>query len=227
MLATSVEAYAEGEAHDHVDMLDRRGLGLRAGLQWQTRLGYTAPLYSLSLAVQDDDYDDDARDSSLYVLQAFANRRFTDQLSGTAGVEGTLRDSAGTVFDTGQGRLFLSGDWAFSDAWALYATWSLIEGDTFSSAQRSFCNGALAPDIYPLLAAAEAVEPDRAFDDATCGSWLAYRLEASTQTVAAGLNRRIGHAASLDLSALYADIAGDGGIDYDRTLLRASLLARF
>ena len=154
-------------------------------------------------------------------------RRFTDEIRGSAGIEGSTQQSRGVVFDMSQERLFFNGDLELTPAWAAYGTYSLIGGDTVSSAQQQFCNGTLASDTYNIIAAAKAIEPDVALNNATCGSWLAYRMKAITHSFVFGVNRGFGHNMSFDLSAQHVMVYADGGNDYRRTIVRAGILARF
>lgn len=226
-LATTLRGFVETEQFDTVDTLNRASAGAQFMLRWQPHRGYTATIYQVSLASQLDDYDVDQRDSTVYTVQTFATRRLSDRITASLGLEGMVRDSDGTVFDQRQARLFLNGDYRLGENWSAYGTYSFIKGDTFSSAQFSFCNGALANDIYPLVAYSEAVESDEAFNRSFCGNWLAYRLEADTQSLTLGLNRALGHRYSLDLSAQQVRVEAEGDNYYRRTLLRAGLLARF
>lgn len=226
-MATTLRGFVETEVFDTVDTLNRSSVGAQVMLRWQPHRGYTAPIYQLSLASQLDDYDVDQRDSTVYTVQAFASRRVTDRIMASYGLEGMVRDSDGTVFDLRQARLFLNGDYRLGEHWSAYGTYSFLKGDTFSTAQFSFCNGVPANDIYGLVAYSEAVESDEAFNRTFCGSWLAYRLEADTHSLTLGLNRGLGHRFSIDVSAQQVRVEAEGDNYYRRTLLRAGLLARF
>lgn len=226
-LAATVRGFVETEQFDTVDTLNRTSAGAQAMLRWQPHRGYTATIYQFSFASQLDDYDADQRDSTVYTVQTFATRRITDRITASLGLEGMVRDSDGTVFDQRQGRLFLNGDYRLGEHWSAYGTYSFLKGDTFSSAQVNFCNGVPANDIYGLVAYSEAVESDEAFNRAFCGNWLAYRLDADTQSLTLGLNRGLGHRFSLDVSAQQVRVEAEGDNYYRRTLLRAGLLARF
>lgn len=229
--AATAEGFAEIERWDLVTGLDRTGLGLRGNLRWQPVLGYTQPWYQATVSVQDDDYGADERDSTVARGQLSITLRLTDEITGAAGVEYMHRDSEGLVYDADQTRGFVNLDYAFAPHWATYANWSYIHGDTFSSAQMVFCNGALAgTDLYPLLASAHAIEADTALNEATCGQWLAYRLVADTHALTLGLNRAFGHSAAFDLSLMGVTASAAEGVevvDYERLVLRAGVLARF
>lgn len=225
--AINFRAYAELEKYETIRALDRVSTGGQVTFRGQSRLGYTAPVYQMSLGMQNDDYQTDQRDSSVYSAQAFVQRRFTDALMGSVGVEVRQRRSDGTVFDTEQARAFLNLDYAVSDALSLYGAYSFLHGDAISSAQLVFCNGVPANDIFGLVSSSDAIEPDAAFNEEFCGSWLAYRLRADTHSFVAGLNRGFGHNFSADVSIQQVSVLGEGNNDYSRTLVRAGILARF
>lgn len=225
--ALNLRAYAEAERFETIRSLDRTSVGGQAIFRGQTRLGYTAPVYQFIAGVQSDDHEVDQRDSTVYSVQAFVQRRLTDALMGSLGVEAQERKSDGTVFDAEQGRVFANLDYAVNDALSLYGVYSFAHGDTFSSAQLSFCNGIAANDIYGLVSASEELELDQAFNDEFCGTWIAYRLRADTHSLVAGINRGFGHNFSADLSVQQVEVNAEGDNNYSRTIVRAGILARF
>lgn len=225
--ALDFRAFLEGEAWKDTSPLDRSTAGAQAILRWAPLRGFRAPLFQLTLTGQVDEYGVRQRDSAVYTEQFFVRQRANDRIHLSYGVEATQRRSDGTVFDTLQGRAFVSADFALNRNLSAYTNYSFITGDTFSSAQMSFCNGVSANDIWGLVAASRALEKDEAFNKAYCGSWVAYRLKADTQTLTLGLNRGFGHNLSADLSVQGIEVNGQGNNDYRRYLVRAGLLARF
>lgn len=225
--ALNLRAFVEGEAWADTTPLNRGSVGGQVTGRWQPRLGYLAPVYQLALTAQLDDYDADQRDSVVYTAQLLATRRLNDSMRLTYGIEGQERHSDGTVFDTTTGRLFLSADFELSQQWSAYAAWSWLHGDTFSSAQFTFCNGANANDIFNLIQASDALEKDLGLNEAYCGDWITYRLPADTHVGTIGLNRAFSHSLSADFSAQGVQVNGKGDNDYKRVLLRAGLLMRF
>lgn len=227
MSAMTLRGFVEGEQFADIDSLNRGSAGVQAIYRWQHKLGFSAPFFQASLAAQTDDFASVLRDADRYTAQVFMTKRITDALRASVGLEGMLAEADGKVFDLAQTRLFVNADLALNDRWAVYGTWSVINGDTTSSAQLVFCNGASAVDLYGLIDAANAVETDEALNDALCGSWLAYRLPALTHTFVVGINRGFGHHLSLDVSAQQVMVSAEGDNEYKRTLLRAGILARF
>lgn len=227
MSAATLRGFVDGEAFADIDTLNRASAGLQAMYRWQNSLGFTVPFFQVSVTAQRDDSATDLRDANRYTAQAFVTRRFTDALRASLGIEASSSESEGVVFDTRQRRVFVNGDLQLNSLWAVYGTYSLIEGDTVSSAQQVFCNGALAGDTYGLIDAAEAIETDVALNEALCGGWLAYRLPATTHALVLGANRGFGHHLSFDVSAQHVLVLADGDNEYQRTIVRAGILARF
>jgi hypothetical protein len=225
--AVSARLFMEGEAWREIDTLDRTTAGVQATGRWVPVQGFRAPILQLTLSLQGDDYDVRQRDSRVYAAQLSASQRVNDRIRISYGLEATERRSEGTVFDGTQGRVFLHGEFELDRNWSAYSGYSHVRGDTFSSAQLSFCNGAPAADIFGLISASEALESDEAFNGTFCGSWIAYRLKAQTHVLTLGLNRSFGHHLSADVSVQGVQVNGLGDNDYQRVLVRAGLLARF
>lgn len=223
----NLRLFAEAEAWQETDTLDRQSAGGQFMLRWAPWRGYRAPLLGLNLGAQVDDYEVRQRDSGVASLQVSASQRVTDRLRVSYGLEATERRSDGTVFDTTQGRVFLNTDVELDARWIGYVNYSHLRGDTFSSAQVAFCNGVPATDIWGLIGASEAIEDDKAFSEAYCGRWVAYRLKAQSHSLTLGLNRGFGHALSADLSVQGIQVNGQGDNDYQRLIVRAGLLGRF
>lgn len=223
----ALRIFGEKEAFDEVGELDRSSVGGAASWRMRYGRGFTAPVFEINASMQDDDYDTDQRDSTVTRAQAFVTRRLTDRLTMTLGGEYRKRDSEGSVWDLEDARLFFNADLMLGQRLAAYGTFSRINGDVASSAQRSFCNGAVARDIFDLIDAATAIEKDEAYNAAFCGDWVAYRLDARSNVYTLGLNYALGHAMALDLSVLDAAVEGSSDNSYDRRVYRATLLKRF
>ncbi|MDF2446097.1 MAG: hypothetical protein K0S46_1333 [Moraxellaceae bacterium] len=223
----SLRGFAEAEAFNETDTLNRTTTGGQLTGRWQPTSGYRAPLLQAVFTGQVDDYDVTQRDSLVYSAQLFASQRANDRIMLSYGVEAVERRSDGTVFDTTHGRAFISADFELDPKWNAYSSFSHLRGDTFSSAQFSFCNGAVANDIFGLINASEALESDVAFNEVYCGSWITYRIKAVTNALTVGLNHGFNHSLSADISVQGVQVMGKGDNDYDRVLVRAGLLARF
>ncbi|MDF1629577.1 MAG: hypothetical protein P1U78_07245 [Alcanivoracaceae bacterium] len=223
----ALSGFAEGERFDQVDLLDRNTLGVGAAYRWQRDSSFSSPLVEWNVSLQDDDIGVDQRDGTVLKTQLFITRRFTDRITMSVGAEYRQADAESVVFDLENRRFFWNFDYFFAQKYAAYFTYSHIRGDVFSSAQRIFCNGAFATDILPLINASTAIEPDDAYNGTFCGEWIAYRLDAKTNTFLAGINMPVGKSMSFDVSAMRAEVSADLGNHYERNMVRASLLKRF
>lgn len=225
--AVNVRAFLEGEGWEEVQALDRASAGVSLTARWAPLRGYRAPVFQAVLTGQADNYGVRQRDGRVLTQQLSVSQRVNDRVRLSWGVEASQRHSEGTVFDLDQVRGFLNSDFVLDRNWTAYTAWSFMRGDTFSAAQLSFCNGVPANDIFGLVSASRALEPDQAFNDTYCGNWIAYRLKAQTHALTLGVNRGFGHNLSADVSVQGVQVNGEGDNDYRRLLVRAGLLARF
>lgn len=225
--ALSVKGFLSGQAYETARSMSRGSVGVEASIRYQPTFGFLEPFYRLSVTAQMDEYEFEQRDSDVIKAQLVATKRITDRLTSSLGTEYRYRDSDGSVWDTEDVRVFLNGDLMLTKDLALYSTYSFLKGDVTSSAQVSFCNGVVADDIYGLIQASTELEVDEALSEDFCGTWVAYRLDATTHAFMAGLNQGFGHSWSLDASVLWASVNGEGNNDYYRRIYRLSVLARF
>lgn len=222
-----LRGFVETEQFQEVRGLSRLSAGGKFIFSGRVGAGPIVPSYQFNTMVRVDQYDHKQRDSTVVTAQLFVSQPFGPRLTATTGVEYRHRDSSGTVFDLTDQRWFLSGHYAFPPGWTVYSTYNFIYGDVWSTAQVRFCNGAQAPDIFGLISASDAKEPDDAFNSAFCGHWLAYRLKAHTNTLKLGVNKDLGHGMALDVSFLAVWVKANGDNNYNTRIFRASLLKRF
>ncbi|NQD36668.1 hypothetical protein HPT27_06495 [Permianibacter sp. IMCC34836] len=227
--ALTARVLFESEHHAVMKPLERVSAGGELVYRWQGEFGFFEPFYQLTLRGQDDNIDVDQRDSTVVTLQAQRTQRLTDRWTYLVGLERKVADSDGSVFDLASSRVFGNLDYRIDADWISYGTLSYIDGQISSTAQNRFCNDLPATDIYPLVAVSDQIEPDQAFADMFCGSWLAYRLDAHTITATLGLNRSFADTYSFDLSVMTirSEAKDDSAVEYDRQIVRASILMRF
>lgn len=227
--ALSARGFAETQVHQTLKPLDQVSYGGELSYRFQFALGFYEPFITLSLRAQDDDVQDDMRDAGTTTFALQASRRLSDSFTGTLGIERRQTDSDSRVFDVDTDRAFINLDYRMEQGWVGFLTLGYLRGQTVSSAQLALCDGTRPQDIFPLLAASQVIEPDQAFNEALCGDWLSYRLEANTKTLQFGLNKSVSHALALDLSVLWVDTeaALDAQVNYQRRIARVGLLMRF
>ncbi|MDC2890446.1 hypothetical protein [Psychrosphaera algicola] len=173
------------------------------------------------------EFDSAGRTSDILSFQAFATRRISTDFTGRLGYQYTNVTAGNAVFDNSEHRLFANVDYLWSRELVAYLTASVISGDVYSVAQATFCNGLTADDIYPLISESKAIWRDDSFNQHFCGDWFAYRLAATTTSLALGVNYALSHKYSVDISATAIDSSASDWVEYQRMLVRASLLVRF
>lgn len=212
------------------EFLDFEGLsntraGITGDFRFQTRIGFTAPQYSVFLRYEQLDSETDIRDSDIVELGFRATKRLTDIITGTLGVTVTESEAEGRAFDLERTRYFANADYRINNRWSAYATLSYIDGDVFSTA---------TPDIEILNAATDngrnldnaPIEPDNAFGG-IANNKLVYRLDAKTTILRLGANYGIDQSNALDFSVDILDSDATGPIQYDRLSSAITFLHRF
>ena len=124
-------------------------------------------------------------------------------------------------------RLFFNLDYDIDNNSTLYTAVDFRQGEIVSTAQRVFCNGQPADDIFPFIQYALAGEPDYAFRESLCGQWNAYKLEADTTTATVGYNMSLTSNTTLDISVTAVESKGEGDIEYDTLVYGITYLVRF
>jgi len=223
----SVELQAAHQAYQHTELLSKNEVSARLIYRWQNSFHYNSPWYQLFSDISHWDLGEQQRDSTLYTQQAMVSARLTTKISGSLGAEYQSRDSESRVFDLKQSRIFAHLDYTWSDSLSFYSGYSYIQGDTVSTVQGAYCNGLIATSVYPILTVSKEVEWDQIFNDAYCGQWISYRLEAVTQTLVLGGNYGFDHSSSLDLSWFYADVDAKGDNYYQRQIIQLNYLKAF
>ena len=223
----SVNILAEAEQFDTLDTLNNYSYGAALAYSWQNRFGYLAPFYRSSLTFKQHESDSVGRSSENLEFQFFATRRITTAITGRLGYQYDLSKAEHEVFDNEQHRVFANFDYTWSQNLLSYFTASYMQGDIYSVAQGTFCNGLAADDIYPLIKYSDVIWRDRSFNQHFCGDWFAYRMSADTTTYNLGFNYALSHKYSLDLSATYVDSQVADSVDYQREIIRAGILMKF
>lgn len=228
----TLRGFLETVQWEAVRDMSRISAGGNFNYDWQPTPGPTAISYHADILLRADDYrSHKQRDSTIFSAKFSATKPFTENVRASFGVEYRDRDSSGTVWDLNSARGFLSGAYNFRPTWSVYGTYSYAYGDVWSNAQTVFDNGKPADDIFGLVSAADAIEPDEAFNSEFCSNspcnWLAYRLTAHTNIFEIGIDKELGQNMLADLSYSYIDVNARGDNNYDVQIVRLSLLKRF
>ncbi len=214
--ALTVQGTVQDEEFFDFEKLSNTRFGVTADFRFQTRIGFTAPSYSVFLRVNEADFETDIRDAMTTELGFRATRRITDIITGTAGFTWSNSSAEGEVFDLRRIRYFGNADYRITNRWSAYITYNFIDGDVFST----------ATPTLPILNWADAIEPDNAFGG-IANNKLAYRLDAKTTIWRFGANYGIDARNAIDMSVdvLESDAAGPN--EYDRLSSAATFLHRF
>jgi hypothetical protein len=214
--ALTAAGFVQIEEFTDYDGLSNTQYGATLDYRFQTRAGFTAPIYSIFVGLSEGDFETDIRDGDTIDFGFRITRRLTDRITGTAGATLTDRKARGEVFDLERTRYFLNADYRINAKWSAYMTYNYIDGDVFSS----------ATPTLPILNWADAIEPDNAFGG-LANNKLVYRLDAVTTIVRLGVNLGIDHTNALDISIddLHSNAAGPN--EYDRFSAAVTFLHRF
>lgn len=147
----TVSGLAETELYDTLDTLNSTAAGVEFGVSWQNRFGFLAPFYRASLTFKHKAFDSEARTTDSATLQIFVTQRLTTDFTGRLGYQLTEEQAGHVVFDKSEHRLFGNIDYIWSKDLVAYFTASLMQGDIYSVAQATFCNGLAADDILSLI----------------------------------------------------------------------------
>lgn len=208
---------ARVEEFQDFDGLSNTQVGGTVDYRFQTRSGFTAPIYSIFIRAIQADFETDIRDSNIFDLGFSATRRLTSRITGTLGVTATQRDAdQGEVFNLERTRYFGNLDWTLSQSVAVYGTYSFIDGDVFSTA---------TPRLS-IINWAEAIEPDNAFGG-IANNKAVYRLDAETQILRLGMNIGLNSKSAIDISVDRLNSDAAGPIEYNLTTVAASFFYRF
>lgn len=226
--AVVVRGFLDTQRVDVVDGLSRLSFGGNLLYRRQITPQPTSPFLELGFTLRVDDFDVDQRDSTVSILHATISKALNTSINLSAGLEYQEQESEGTVWDLEQTRAFLGIDIIFAETWSVHGNYSFIDGEVASSAQTIFSDGIPADDIFELIDAAIAIEPDEAFNNAFPGTrWLAYSLSAVTNSFTIGVSKKLPHDFTLDFSYLSVFVDADSSNEYDVQVYRATLLKRF
>lgn len=225
----SMRGFAQREQWKTVTEMSKTSLGGRVATDWIPFIGDAPIAYDFNMQLRLDQFGVKQRDSTVFTSQLIASKPIGDRFQASLGVEYNDNDSEGTVWDLHHVRGFLTGTFIFYPRWSAHGTYSYIDGLIWSTVQTTFADGTAANDIFGLISASEAIEPDEAFNDAFCGEceWHAYRLEAETNVFELGLDGELDHNIGLNLSFLAIDVKANGNNDYKINVITAGVSKGF
>ena len=226
--AITVRAFVETEQVEKIRDLSRYTGGGQVVYRRQLGSLPTSPFVEANVTAQVDDYDVHQRDSTIITTQLIAAKPIGKRANVSGGAEYFYRDSEGSVWDLDHVRGFLNGGVSIWRGWSAYGSYSFLNGDVASTAQTQFSDGSVPGDIFGLIDAAKAIEPDDAFNkEYPDRRWTAYRLSAISHAGKFGIKKQFAHNFTLDVSVFSVWVNAKADNEYDTQIYRASLLKRF
>lgn len=211
--------------------LSETAAGLSASLRHKFGLGPEAPWMGLMIDGERIDSDSYIRDGARYGVTLRAGKRIGERWSVSAALRQDLREGdeddqhlppdrprfpgvvaspRGDVFDFSGTEFELAADYLLDNGVLILGSYRLRDGDVVSSGRPN----------ADIVGAAKAITSDAAFGPGRS----AYRLDALTHAAILGLNYPLGETTALELDWEYQQSDADGGIRYDKSLLRLRLL---
>lgn len=222
-LDASGRAFFKGREHADVEGLGNWGGGAELGLEGRFTDSPLPPFYRLLLRAEGEEYDFSQRDSTVYTGRLEVGTNLGPRTVVTLGGEYRDRQARSEVFDLSQWSAFLTGSVDLGNEWQLGARAAWVDGDVWSAVQVELPNGDTVNDIFNLIAAADVIQRDDAFNDAFDGLWFVYRLPAESQEYSLSLSRSFGERYSISFEWLEVRVQGERDNDYDNRILRLSL----
>ena len=209
-----------GDLHEQYSGLDHVSLGVTAAFRKKFGLGPAAPWVRVAASGGRLQYREDVRDGWYYRAAAGVGTRLGDRWEVRAeyAFDGRTADHErpvsprlpADVFDQQAHTVSIRADVQATQSLALFGGYALRLGDVASTTQRN----------AQIFAASSAVVADPAFGSNT----FAYKIDALTHILSAGLSLALGARWSLNVSYEHQIGLGDGGIDYHNNVVRGTVL---
>jgi len=212
-----------GDLHERYSGLDHVSLGMTAAFRSKLGLGAAAPWVRVAASGARLQYRADVRDGWYYRVTAGIGKRFGArwELRADYAFDGRTADHEravtprlpADVFDQQAHTLSARADFQVAPALLLFGGYALRLGDIASTTQRN----------AEIFAASSAVVADPAFGSNT----FAYKIDATTHILSAGLSLALGARWSFNVGYQHQIGLGDGGIDYHNNVVGGTVLFRY
>ncbi len=223
----SLRVFLKGQKFKEIDELEQRAIGMDGAYSYMSGSDPMSWGANAHLSVELTDQGFSQRDSTITTARISASHPLSLRVTGVIGLEHVDRDSEGDVWDLKQWSSFISGMYEFQPTWSASATYNYIVGDVVSTVQTAFPNGTQANDIFNLVASADAIERDHAYNDALDGTWFSYRLPGETHTFQYAIGKDLDDKLSVDVSVMHVQVGARGNNDYESRIFRVALQQRF
>jgi hypothetical protein len=216
----SLTADVFGDLHESYSGLDHVALGVTATFRAKLGLGVAAPWVRVAASGGRLQYREDVRDGWYYRVTAGIGKRFGPRwaLRADYAFEGRTADHEravtprlpADVFDQQAHTFSARADFQATPVLLVFGGYACRLGDVASTTQRN----------AQIFAASSAVVADPAFGSNT----FAYKIDATTHILSAGLSVALGARWSLNVSYAHQIGLGDGGIDYHNNIVSGTVL---
>lgn len=209
-----------GDLHERYSGLDHVALGGTAAFRSKLGLGAGAPWVRIGVSGGRLQYRDDVRDGWYYRVTAGIGKRFGQrwELRADYAFDGRTADHErpvtprlpADVFDQQAHTLSAHAEFQATTALVLFGGYAFRLGDVASTTRRN----------AEIFAASSAVVADPAFGSNT----FAYKVDATTHILSAGLSFALGARWSINVGYEHQIGLGDGGIDYHNNVVSGTVL---
>jgi hypothetical protein len=216
----SLTADVSGTGYERLRGLSNVTLGGTAAFRSKFGLGADAPWARVSASVARLDYDYDLRDGWRYRIGAGVGKRLAARWDVRAEYtyerrfadedQAVVRTLPGDVYDQTSHTGAVRTDVTLTEALALTAGYSVRGGDVTSTTHRD-------PAIF---AASTALANDRALGR----DFFAYKIDATTHVLSAGISYAVGRSASVNLGYEHSIGLAHHGLEYHDNVVRLGLL---
>ena len=215
-LAVTARGQVQGDAYDRFDELSNgRALGM-VRLAWKPGADFFTPVLNAWASAARLEYGSEIRTGNEFRGGVYVLQQITTKIMSKIELKGFHREADGRVFDVSGQAASASLNWAISPVVSSIVGFEYQTGDATSSAAPS----------ERVARAAEEIEPDDAFGG-IANNQFAYRIDARTRVVTAGVNWRFAPDWAVDAQVQSISVDGDFGNQYDRLIGVIGLLVRF
>jgi hypothetical protein len=212
-----------GDLHESYSGLDHAALGLTTAFRAKLGLGADVPWVRVAASGGRLQYREDVRDGWYYRVTAGVGKGFGPrwELRADYSFDGRTADHERAVSDTIPADVFdqqahtfsARADFQATPIVVVFGSYACRLGDVASTTQRN-------PQIF---AASSAIVADPAFGANT----FAYKIDATTHILSAGVSLALGARWSLNVVYAHQIGLGDGDIDYHNNVVSGTVLFRY
>ena len=178
---------AGGERSQNFNGLSKSIVGAEASLQYRASSAFSAPTWSLFAKANGEDYQSQLRDGTRYTAGASVLVPITDRITVLGAISQLGRNANSAVFRTKENSARLNVDFDLRNGSTMYVTGEYRNGDMVSTGRPSLEN----------ISTAKMFVQDDAYAD---GTFVSYRLDATTWLSTIGYNVGLGARDSVDLA---------------------------